>query len=107
MAEVAKPVNNVDASNPVPLTATFANSLPNVSKIEVFTGQNFLKYTTEDMVRQRFIIVNYYHWTMNKEKGIKVQINESYKLLEDLKIENISLPNKFVFELLIKKLSKS
>ena len=41
MAEVAKPVNNVDASNPVPLTATFANSLPNVSKIEVFTGQNF------------------------------------------------------------------
>ena len=44
---------------------------------------------------------------MNKEKDIKVQINESYKLLEDLKIENISLPNKFVFELLIKKLSKS
>ena len=40
MAEVAKLVNNADASNPTPPTATFAKSLPNISKIEVFTGRN-------------------------------------------------------------------
>ena len=44
---------------------------------------------------------------MNKEKDIKVQINEYHKLLEDLKTENISLPNEFIFELLIEKLWES
>ncbi|KAG5112115.1 hypothetical protein JHK82_035384 [Glycine max] len=46
-----------------------------------------LKYTVEDVVRQRFIIANYYRWTMNEEKDIKVQINKYHKLLEDLKTE--------------------
>uniref|UniRef100_A0A0R0EVE1 Uncharacterized protein n=1 Tax=Glycine max TaxID=3847 RepID=A0A0R0EVE1_SOYBN len=66
-----------------------------------------LKYTTEDRVRQRFIITNYYRWTMNEEKYIKVQINEYHKLLENLETENISLPNEFISELLIEKLSES
>jgi len=44
---------------------------------------------------------------MNEEKYIKVQINEYHKLLEDLKTENISLPNEFISELLIEKLSYS
>ncbi|KAH1059484.1 hypothetical protein GYH30_003477 [Glycine max] len=158
MAKATKPVNNANASNPTPLTATFAKSLADVSKIEVFIGQNFchwqehihtlwicielsslfplpnlmpllmpinfnngfrpimyvitlysliLKYISEDVVKQIFIISNYYCWTMNKEKDIKVQINEYHKLLEDLKTENISLPDEFVFELLIEKLLES
>jgi len=41
MAEAVKPVNNVDASNPMPPTTIFAKPLPDVSKIEVFTSQNF------------------------------------------------------------------
>jgi len=41
MDEATKLVNNVDASNPTPPTTIFAKSLPDVSKIEVFTGQNF------------------------------------------------------------------
>jgi len=60
-----------------------------------------LKYTVEDMVRQRFIIANYYRWIMNEEKDIKIQINEYQNLLEDLKTKNISLLDQFVYELLI------
>ena len=134
MVEAAKPVNSANASNPMPPTTIFAKLLSDVSKIEVFTGQNFhrwqerihtlmymhgvvfalstpkldattdngqlqqwvqakkvchctllsalsndlfevycsykeskeirdsliFKYTAEDMIRQRFIIVNYY-----------------------------------------------
>ena len=41
MAEATKPIINVDASKPTPPTATFAKSLPDVSKIEVLTSQNF------------------------------------------------------------------
>jgi len=44
MAEAAKLVNNVNTSNPTPLTATFAKLLPNVSKIDIFTGQNFCRW---------------------------------------------------------------
>ena len=40
MAEAAKPVNNVEASNPTPLTTIFAKPLLDISKIEVFNGQN-------------------------------------------------------------------
>uniref|UniRef100_A0A0R0HJF1 Uncharacterized protein n=1 Tax=Glycine max TaxID=3847 RepID=A0A0R0HJF1_SOYBN len=65
-----------------------------------------LKYTTEDVIKQRFIIANYYHWTIINFY-IKVQINEYHKLLEDLKTKNISLPDEFVSELLIEKLLES
>ncbi|KAG4980280.1 hypothetical protein JHK82_033521 [Glycine max] len=58
-----------------------------------------LIYIAEDVVRQRFIIANYYRWTMNNEKDIKVQINEYHKLLRDLKTED-----EFISELLIEKL---
>ncbi|KAG5068605.1 hypothetical protein JHK85_000982 [Glycine max] len=112
MAEATKPVNNVDTSNPSPLTATFSKPLSGISKIEVcrhnllsalsndlfdvycsYTESKeicdslILKYTIEDVLRQRFIIANYYRWIMNEEKDIKVQINEYHKLLEDLKTE--------------------
>ena len=44
MDEAAKPVYIVDASNPMPSTIIFAKSLPDVSKIKVFTGQNFHRW---------------------------------------------------------------
>jgi len=66
-----------------------------------------LKYIAEDIVRQRFIIGNYYCWEMIKDKDIKIQINEYNKLLEDIKAENIILPYQFVSELLIEKLPLS
>jgi len=65
------------------------------------------KYTAEDVVRQRFVIGNYYRWKMIEDKEIKIQINEYHKLLEDIKAESITLSNEFVSELLIKKLSQS
>jgi len=66
-----------------------------------------LKYTVEDVVRQRFVIENYYRWEMIEDKDIKIQINEYHKLLEDIKVENIVLPDEFVSELLIEKLPQS
>jgi len=66
-----------------------------------------LKYTAEDIVRQRFSIGNYYRWEMIEDKDIKIQINEYHKLLEDIKVENITLPREFVSELLIDKLPLS
>ncbi|RDX84488.1 hypothetical protein CR513_34458, partial [Mucuna pruriens] len=50
-----------------------------------------LKYITKDVVRQRFIIGNYYCWEMAKDKDIKVQLNEYHKLLEELKAKNTCL----------------
>jgi len=44
---------------------------------------------------------------MIEDKDIKIQINEYHKLLEDIKAENIVLPDEFVSELLIEKLSSS
>jgi len=66
-----------------------------------------LKYIAEDVVRQRFVIGKYYRWEMIEDKDIKIQINEYHKLLEDIKAENIVLPDEFVSELLIEKLPQS
>jgi len=66
-----------------------------------------LKYIAEDIVRQRFVIANYYRWEMIKGKYIKIQINEYHKLIEDIKVESITLLDEFVSELLIEKLSQS
>ena len=66
-----------------------------------------LKYTSEDVVQQRFVIGNYYRWEMIKDKDIKIQINEYHKLLEDFEAKNIILPDEFVLELLIEKLPQS
>ena len=66
-----------------------------------------VKYTTKDAGKQKFIIGNYYRWTMKEDKDIKLQINEYHKLLEDLKAEKIVLSEKFVAGLLIEKLTES
>jgi len=66
-----------------------------------------LKYTAEDIIRQRFMIGNYYRWEMIEGKDIKIQINEYHKLFEDIKAESIALPDEFVSELLIEKLLQS
>ena len=67
-----------------------------------------LKYTIEDVVRQRFVVIgNYYRWVMIEDKYIKIQINEYHKLLEDIKAENIIMPDEFVSKLLIEKLLSS
>jgi len=63
-----------------------------------------LKYTVEDIVRQRFVIAKYYRWEMIEGKDIKIQINEYHKLIEDIKTKSIKLPDEFVSELLIEKL---
>ena len=60
--------------------------------------------TIKNVVRQRFVIRNYYCWKMIEDKDLKIQISEYYKLLEDIKAENIVLLNKFVSEVLIEKL---
>jgi len=44
---------------------------------------------------------------MIEDKDINIQINEYHKLLEDIKVENIILPDEFVSELLIEKLPSS
>jgi len=63
-----------------------------------------LKYTAEYIIRQTFVIANYYCWEMIEGKDIKIQINEYHKLIEDIKTESITLPDEFVSELLIEKL---
>jgi len=52
-----------------------------------------LKYTAEDVIRQRYVIGKCYRWEMIEDKDIKIQINEYHKLLEDIKVENIVLPD--------------
>ena len=66
-----------------------------------------VKYTNEDAGKHKFVIGNYYRWTMKEDKDTKVQINEYHKLLEDLKAKKIVLLEEFVAGLLIEKLSKS
>jgi len=63
-----------------------------------------LKYIVEDVVRQRFVIENYYRWEIIEGKDIKIQINEYQNLLEDIKAENIALTDEFMFKFLIEKL---
>jgi hypothetical protein len=65
------------------------------------------KYTAEDAGKQKFVVGNYYRWEMTEDKDIKVQINEYHKLLEEMKAENITLPDEFVAGILIEKLPES
>jgi len=53
------------------------------------------------------MIRSYYRWEMIKDKDIKIQINKYHKLLEDIKVESITLLDEFVLELLIEKLMQS
>ena len=41
--------------------------------------------------KQKFVVGNYYKWEMVDNKDIKLQINEYYKLLEELRVEKIEL----------------
>lgn len=66
-----------------------------------------LKYTAEAIGRQKFVIGNHYRWEMTDDKDIKTQIDEYHKLNEDLKSENIILPDEYVAGLLIEKLPQS
>ena len=65
------------------------------------------KYSVEDVGKQKFVVGNYYKWEMIDNKDIKLQINEYHKLLEELRAENIKLPEQFVVGLLIEKLPNS
>jgi hypothetical protein len=56
------------------------------------------KYTTEDVGKQKFIIEKFYQWEMVGNKDIKTQNNKYYRLLEDMKVENINLPEGFIAE---------
>ena len=50
------------------------------------------KYTAKDVGKQKFVVGNYYKWEIIDNKGIKVQINEYRKLLEELRVGKIELP---------------
>ena len=65
------------------------------------------KFTAEDATKQKFVVGKFYQWQMTEDKEIKVQINEFQKLVEDLKAEEIELPEKFVAGILIEKLPES
>ncbi|KAF7833223.1 putative RNA-directed DNA polymerase [Senna tora] len=54
------------------------------------------KYTTEDAGKQKFVVGNFYKWEMFDDKDIKQQINEYHRLLEELRVEKITLPDEFV-----------
>lgn len=47
--------------------------------------------TTEDVGKQKFMIGNFYWWGMIGDKDVKTQVNEYYKLLQELKYENTTL----------------
>nr|XP_009782342.1 PREDICTED: uncharacterized protein LOC104231104 [Nicotiana sylvestris] len=65
------------------------------------------KFTAEDATKQKFVVGKFYQWQMRDDKEMNIQINEFQKLLEDLKAEGMSLPEKFVAGVLIEKLSDS
>ena len=51
------------------------------------------KYNVEDVGKQKFVVGNYYKWEMVD--------NMDHKLLEELRVEKIDLPEQFVARLLI------
>jgi hypothetical protein len=65
------------------------------------------KYTAEDVGKQIFVIEKFYQWKMMDNKDIKIQINEYYRLLDDMKAKNINLSKGLVVEILIEKLTNS
>ena len=59
------------------------------------------KYILEDAGTQKFAIENFLNFVMSDEKDIFSQIHEYHVLIDDLKNENISLPEAFVVGALI------
>ncbi|CAH9126335.1 unnamed protein product [Cuscuta epithymum] len=70
-------------------------------------GSMIAKYTTEDSVKQSFVIGNYYKWEMKDDRDITTQIHEYLTLLEHLKGVQIDLPESFIIGILIEKLAES
>lgn len=73
---------------------------------EIWDNMN-VKYTAEDATKHKFVVGNYLRWQMKEDKEIKVQINEYHQLIEELKAENIILPDVFVAGALVEKLPDS
>ena len=93
------------------ILTTLSNELFNVycayKETKVIWESMLRKYTAEDVGKQKFIVGNYYKWEMVDNKDIKLQINEYHKLLEELRVKKIELPEQFVAGLLIEKLPHS
>ncbi|XP_071912215.1 uncharacterized protein [Coffea arabica] len=65
------------------------------------------KFTAEDATKQKFVVGKYNQWQMTDDKEMKIQITKYQMLLEDLKNEDINLPEKFAVGMLIEKLPES
>ena len=65
------------------------------------------KYILEDAGTQKFAIKNFLNFVMSDEKDIFSQIHEYHVLIDDLRNENITLPEAFVAAALIEKLPDS
>ncbi|XP_027124162.1 uncharacterized protein [Coffea arabica] len=65
------------------------------------------KFTAEDATKQIFVVGKYNQWQMTDDKEMKIQITEYQMLLEDLKNEDINLPEKFAAGMMIEKLPES
>ncbi|XP_027151813.1 uncharacterized protein LOC113751866 [Coffea eugenioides] len=65
------------------------------------------KFTAENVTKQKFVVGKYNQWQMTDDKEMKIQSTEYQMLLEDLKNEDINLPEKFAAGMLIEKLPES
>lgn len=65
------------------------------------------KYVVEDAGTQKYIVGNFLKFQMVEDKDVSLQIHELHKLVNDLKSEDIDLPEVFLCESLIKKLPES
>ncbi|KEH40095.1 hypothetical protein MTR_1g021965 [Medicago truncatula] len=120
------PYMNMAPNRTLPLSAsvTYSKPFPDVSKIEVFAGQNFRRWqerinSTLDLsfclcYLKATIFINTKTspdmdlWKLRtKRLSIKSMDITSCLSLEELKAENIHVPNEFVAGLMIKKLPES
>ena len=65
------------------------------------------KYVLEDAGSQKYAIGNFLNFQMVDEKDVSSQIHDFHKLINDLKTEEIDLPESFVSGCLIEKLPES
>ena len=66
-----------------------------------------MKYILVDAGTQKFAIGNFLNFIMSDKKDISSQIHEYRVIIDDLKNENITLPETFVARALIEKLPDS
>ena len=65
------------------------------------------KYIIEDVGAQKYVIANFLDFKMTEDKEVTSQIHGFHMLINDLKNENIILPESFVVGYLIEKLPDS